>query len=75
MRQGGACKLYLENTWNQHVSHMAGRLISKKSTKGFYGGDMRLGRFYGRKYSPRKEVGHLQEAKEVGMHANGKDTY
>ena len=75
MRQGGACKLYLENTWNQHVSHMAGRLISKKSTKGFDGGDMRLSRFYGRKYSPRKEVGQLQEVKEVGMYANGRDTY
>ena len=75
MRQGGACKLYLETTWNQHVSHMAGKLISKKSIKGFYGGDMCLRRFYGRKYSLRKEVGHLREAKKVGMHANGRDTY
>ena len=75
MRQGGAYKSYLVNTWNKHVSHMANRFLSKKSTKGFYGGDMRLGRFYGRKYSPRKEVGHLREAKEVGMHANGRDTY
>ena len=54
---------------------MAARFVSKKSAKGFYGGDMRLGRFYGRKYSPRKEVGHLRKAKEVGMHANGRDTY
>ena len=75
MRQGGACKLYLENTWNQHVSYMAGKLISKKSTKGFYGGNMCLGRFYERKYSPRKEVGHLRKAKEAGMYANARDTY
>ena len=54
---------------------MAGRLISKESTKGFYGDDMCLGRFYGRKYSSRKEVGHLWEVKEVGMHANGNDTF
>ena len=59
MRQGSANKLYLVNMWDKHVSHMAIIFLSKNSTKGFYGGDMRLGRFYGRKYSPRKEVGHF----------------
>ena len=73
-RQGDAYKLYLVNTWNQHVSHMATKFISKKSIKGFYGDDMHLCRFYGRKYSPKEEFGHLQKVKEVGMHANEKDT-
>ena len=35
---------------------------------------MRLCRFYRKKYSPRKEFGHLGEVKEVEMYANGKDT-
>ena len=75
MSQGGACKLYLENTWNEHVSYMAAKFLSKRSTNGLYGGNMHLCKFYGRKYSVRKEVDHLREAKEVGLHANGKETY
>ena len=74
MRQGGACNLYLANTWNQHVSHMAAKFLSKKSTKGLYGGNMRLCWFYERKYCPKIEFGHLQKVKEVGMSANGNDT-
>ena len=75
MRQGGAYKLYLLNMWNKHVSHMAIGFLSKKSTKEFYGDDMHPCRFYGRKYSLKKEFDHLREVKEVGMHANGEDTY
>ena len=63
--QGGAYKLYLVDMWNKHVFHIAAGFLSKKSTKGFYGDDMRLCKLYGRKYSPKKEFGHLREVKVV----------
>ena len=43
--QGSTYQLYLVNTWNKHVSHMATKFLSKRSTKGFCGDDMHLCRF------------------------------
>ena len=75
MRQGGACKLHLANTWDKHGYHMVIKFLSKKDTNRLYGDAMCLCSFCGGKHAFEEEIRSFSEGHEVCMYSSGHSTY